>query len=111
MSQLYEVEGNSIYTFTPGDIVIRTKPVELTEEVVNENLGITVTVKKGFDNFGRIPLQFIGVENNLIYLKKPDIPTCSFKYIYQVCVFKYSQDWVLFVVPEGLTIEDCVRIF
>lgn len=109
MSQLYEVEGNSIYTFTPGDIVIRTKPVELTEEVVNENLGITLTVKKGFDNFGRTPLQFIGVENNVIYLKNPDTSTRSFTYIYQVCVFKYSQDWGLFVVPEGLTIDDCVQ--
>lgn len=109
MNQIFEKEGNSIFIFKKGDIIIRLKPRLLTEVKINENLGTSVEVQTDVDNSFRTPVEFIGIENNQIYLRA--IKEDSYfkkKYVYKANLNEHSEDWALFVIPEGLTIDDCL---
>ena len=104
MNELFEQEGRSIFSFKKGDIIIKVKPRIIKENRENENLGISIEIETGVDNSFRIPCEFIGIENNLIYLKyltgyfKGKITTGYLDF--------YSEGWELFRIPDGLKIED-----
>lgn len=110
MKELFEKQGHSIFTFEKGDILIKVNSRIITKELHNENLGISIDVKVGDDDsFRRKPLEFIGVENNTIYLR--DLKEDSYfrkKYIHTALLEKHSEGWALFVAPDGLTLEDCI---
>ena len=77
MIELFKKEGRSIMTFKKGDIIIKLSPRRILKQETNENLGIVTEVEVGIDNsFRRHPVEFIGIENNLIYLR--DIKEDSF---------------------------------
>lgn len=101
-------EGNSIYTFKKGDIIVRLKNARMIDIRTNENLGIEVEILKGEDSsFRDEPVEFIAIENNLIYLRS--LRTSLFKdHIYKVRVERYEDNWAIYKVPEGLTMDDCI---
>jgi len=113
MNELFEKEGQSIFTFKKGDYIIKVKDKILTEEVYNSNLGISIELYKGIDtSFRRNPLEFIGIYNNIIYLR--DIIQSSFddkKRIHKTLLSEHTNDWALFEIPEGLKLEDCISFF
>jgi hypothetical protein len=109
MRELFEKQGRSIFTFKKGDIIIKLHPRIITETKTNENLGISTEVEVEIDNSYRSPVEFIGIENNIIYLRS--IKEDSFwkkKIVSKAYLNEHSDDWELFVVPEGLTIDDCL---
>ena len=109
MYELLQKEGNSIFTFTKGDIIIRLKNRIITESKTNDNLGITIEVQVGIDSSFRRPLEFMGIENNIIYLR--DIKEDGYfnkKYVHKANLDDYSENWALFIIPDGLTIDDCI---
>jgi len=104
MKELFEKEGCSIFCFKKNDIIIRLKSVDITKTEYNDNLGIPVKTKTGIDNsFRERPIEFICVENNLIYLRNP-----RDQQVYSAQLNEFSEDWALFTVPEGLAFEDCI---
>jgi hypothetical protein len=111
MKELFTKDGNSIFTFKKGDIIIRLKPRIIATKLLNENLGITVEIESGIDNSFRSPHEFIGIENNKIYLRsvKEDFFTNK-KSMYAANIEEFSENWALFIVPEGLTLEECIKI-
>lgn len=109
MLELFEKEGQSIFTFKKGDIIIKVKPRITTQERVNQNLGVTYLVETGIDNSFRKPIEFIGIENNQIYLR--DISEDNYfkkKYVHKANLEEHCENWALFIIPDGLTIEDCI---
>lgn len=96
-------EGRSIFTFKKGDVIIRLKPRIITERKVNDNLGIEIEVVTGIDNSFRYPHEFMGIENNQIYLK-------HFKsgLLFSGNLEDFTENWGLFIVPDGLTMKDCI---
>lgn len=110
LSEIFKEEGESIYSFKSGDIIIRVKSAMITDFKTNENLGIEMQVIQGIDNsFRETPVRFVGIKNNLIYLQslKP-IGLSDKLHIYKCRLEMYENDWKLFEVPDGLTIEDCI---
>jgi len=109
-NQLFEKEGKSIHCFKKGDIIIKLKNREIPKSVFNENLGIKIELQtKQIDtSFRSNPIEFICIENNLIYYRemKRDFHT-KIRKVRWCLVDDYSEDWGLFVVPEGLTLEEC----
>jgi len=70
MKELFETNGQSIFTFKKGDIIIRTKPAVIKRDIYNENLGVVITVDAATNYaFTRNPVEFISIENNLIYVR------------------------------------------
>jgi hypothetical protein len=110
LDELFEKDGHSIYTFKKGDYIIRLKSVICTETKFNENLGITIEVETREDNsFRESPVEFIAIENNVIYLMNIKASYGSTdRYVYKVRLEKYSENWGLFKIPDGLTIEQCI---
>lgn len=103
-------EGKSIWEFTKGDYIIRLKSALRTDYKTNENLGIEMQVIDGVDNsFRDEPKEFIGIYNNLIYLReiKPSY-TGAKLYVYKIRLEMYEENWALFEIPDGLTIDDCI---
>lgn len=108
MEVLFEKEGHSIFTFKTGDIIIRLKPMQRVEQLYNENLGISVEVEQGTDNSYRYPMELIAIENNLIYLKSVGKAIITSPSPFSILnLEQWSEDWALFVVPNGLALEDC----
>lgn len=108
INELFMKEGCSIHAFKKGDLIIRLTSLIKEISSFNDNLGISIIVSKELDNsFRRIPVEFVAIENNIIYLK--DIkPFCGKVWIHKVLLEEYSEGWNLFVIPEGLTLEDCI---
>lgn len=109
MIELFKKEGRSIFTFKKGDIIIQLESIESKKQVHNENLGVITEISVGFDNSFRRPLEFIGIYNNLIYLRdiKEDLYFKT-KSIHKAYLEYYSENWDLFVIPDGLTLDDCL---
>lgn len=105
MKELFEKEGQSIFTFKKGDIIIRLKPAVTMRNAYNENLGIATQVATGFRNDFREPMEFVAVENNKIYLKY--LCKCLEGRVAKANLEEFADDWALFVIPDGLTIDDC----
>lgn len=63
-------KGLNIDSFKKGDVITRLEPANWQREAFNENLGVVVETDVQKDNswLGE-PLEFIGIENNVIYLK------------------------------------------
>jgi hypothetical protein len=109
MKELFEKQGQSIFTFKKGDIIIRLKPVVVKRDVYNDNLGILMTVDSHCDHsFTRNPVEFIGIENNLIYVRDVKSFFGDSKKVDKKPLSEYSEDWALFKVPDGLTLDDCI---
>ncbi len=103
-------EGKSIYEFTKGDYIIRLKSALRIDTKTNENLGIEMQVIEGVDNsFREEPKELIGIYNNLIYLRsiKPSYSGAKL-FVHKLRLEMYEEDWALFEIPEGLTIDDCI---
>jgi hypothetical protein len=101
-------QGQSITNFKKGDIIIRTKPVPVSYMNFDET-GYRKTVNDFNYSHTRTPVEFIAVENNLIYVRA----ICASPYgdgektIYIHPFADFCDNWALFVVPEGLTLEEC----
>ncbi len=109
MRELFEVEGQSIFTFKVGDTIIRVKPAERKKDIHNENLGITIQVTEGLDNSYRTePVIFRGIANNLIYLEDLRKQFNGKRRISKATLEGYSENWALFEVPEGLSFDECI---
>lgn len=103
-------EGQSIYDFKKGDIIIRLKSALRKNIHTNENLGVDVEVVEGVDNsFRETPVEFIAIANNVIYLHNIKPWYDGTKYVYKVRLEMYEDNWQLFEIPEGLTIDDCIK--
>jgi hypothetical protein len=103
MNELFKKEGHSIFTFKKGDIIIRLKSAMIKKPFYNDNLMITIFEPTNIDNSYRDPNEFIGVFNNLIYLK-----SLKYKTVHTLDLENWGEDWGLFDIPDGLTIEDCI---
>ena len=109
MNELFEETGRSILGFKKGDIIIRLKPAAVKEISYNENLGITTEYIKSYDNsFRTDPMEFLCVKNNLIFLRCLTEDYEGKKRVVKLTIEKYFDDWSIFEVPEGLTLEDCI---
>jgi hypothetical protein len=109
MKELFETEGQSIFTFKKGDIIIRTKPCVIKRDVYNENLGISIAVDACINYaFTRNPVEFIGIENNLIYVRDVKSFFGEVIRVHKERVSDFSEDWALFKVPNGLSLDDCI---
>lgn len=104
MNKLFEKEGQSIFTFNKGDIIIRLRGADVKEKKYNDNLGVHVEVIKYTDSSYREPVEFIAVENNLIYVKY--LCGCLKGVIGKARLEDFSEDWALFKIPDGLTLEE-----
>jgi len=104
MKELFEKEGQSIFCFKPGDVIIRLKPVY--KVVHNENLGISMRTEevqfRGYEE----PMTLLAIENNQIYLRYASNQSCLKGMLSVASIDQYSEDWGLFVLPKGITIED-----
>jgi len=108
MRELFEKEGQSIVTFKKGDLIYRTKPMIIKKQVLNENLGVSIEVDIQSDStFRSFPIEFICIENNTIYLKWLNTDYKGNRRICRLILEDWFNDWALFVVPDGLKIEDC----
>ena len=93
-------QGKSIFNFKKGDIIIRLEP---TTKKIFLNKTMNSEVVELSDNSYCDPLELLGIENNLIYLKwvtggcKGGLITAPLKI--------YAEGWDLFVLPKGLTLE------
>lgn len=104
-------QGYHISTFEQGDLIIRCKPAECRENKYNDNLGTEVSVLYRTDeSYMDTPLMFYCIENNVIYLKHP-CPKDDWdkKRIYKLPLRHWSDGWMPFILPEGLTLEQCVQ--
>lgn len=109
ISELFKKEGENIYSFKKGDYIIRLVSAKRTDFKTNENLGIEMQIIDGVDNsFRETPVEFICIQNNLIYLRSLKPWHDGTKYVYKVRLEMYENDWALFEIPEGLTLEDCL---
>ena len=109
MHELFAKEGQSIFTFKKGDIIIKVKPSTIKDIRFNENLGVSIEVVTGIDNSFRYPIEFVCIENNKIYLR--DVKEDNFfkkKYVRAVNLEDYSEGWALFIIPDGLTLDECI---
>jgi len=106
INELFNKSGQSIFTFKKGDIIIRLEPAVMRDIKHNENLGIDVEVAYGIDQSFREPMEFVAIENNIIYLRYVG---GYFKgRISKAKLDIFSEGWALFIIPEGLTMEDCI---
>ena len=109
MEQIFRKTGNSIFSFKKGDIIIRLEPTYREVELYSENLGITVVGQSSKDNsFRQVPVEFVAIENNMLYVKGMKVDYQNKKIVYKLPIEDYSENWALFVVPDGLTLEDCI---
>lgn len=105
LDELYKKEGVSIFTFKKGDIIIRLEDAVIKNTIHNENLGIDSEVAQGVSSSFRHPIEFIAVENNIIYLKY--IGGFFKGNIAKAKLDVYSEGWALFIIPDGLTLDQC----
>lgn len=110
INELFKQPSQSIFTFKKGDIIIRTEAAMITETIYNQNLGIETEVSKKYsDSFRDTPVEFIAIENNVIYIRELKIePGWDKKRIFKLLTDYYQDGWQLFKVPEGLTLEECL---
>jgi len=109
MNKLFEKEGQSIFCFKKGDVIIQLKSSELKKSIYNENLGICIEVTYAIDgSFREEPVKFIAIENNIIYLESFRKSYDNSKIIHKVKLEYYGENWALFIVPNGLTFEECI---
>jgi hypothetical protein len=99
-------QGQSITSFQKGDIIIRTKPVPVSYVGFDET-GYRKTVNDFNYSHTRTPVEFLEVANNLIYLRGINKSIEGLKTIYAHPFADFCGNWALFVVPEGLTLEEC----
>lgn len=104
MNELFEAEGTSIFSFKKGDVIIRVKPALLKGVSYNENLGIETEVSFSSDHSFREPMEFIGIENNLIYLRYAS--GCNKGTLSTARLELYCDNWQIFKIPDGLKSED-----
>jgi len=103
IKNLLQNDGYSIYTFTPGDIIIRVLPAIFVEEIYDTRTMKIIEIKN-FSNSYKLPMIFKGISNNLIYLQyytgplKGTIVTASLSI--------YSDNWDYFKLPDGIDIND-----
>jgi hypothetical protein len=108
MKELFEIEGQSIFTFKVGDIIIQVKPAEMKRDIHNDNLGITIQITEGIDNsYRKNPVIFRGIYNNLIYLEDIKKSFDGKIRISKAPIETHSENWALFQVPEGLSLDEC----
>lgn len=105
LNELFEKKSASIFTFKRGDIIIRLEPAIMKTFKHNENLGIDTEAAYGIDQSFREPMEFITVENNQIYLRY--VGGYCKGLISKANLDSFSEGWGLFIIPEGLAIEDC----
>ena len=109
MNELFEETGQSILCFKRGEIIIRTKSAAVKEINYNQNLGITTEYVKSYDNsFRTDPMEFLCVKNNVIFLRGLKDDFEGKKTVVKLILEKYFDDWAVFEVPDGLTIEECI---
>jgi hypothetical protein len=105
LNELSKKKGVSIFTFKKGDIIIRLEAAILKNVSHNENLGIDTEAAYGIDQSFREPMEFIAIENNIIYLKYVG-GYCKGR-VSKANLDVFAEDWALFVIPNGLTLDDC----
>jgi hypothetical protein len=103
-------EGQSITSFQKGDIIIRTKPVPVSYMNFDE-FGHGKKVNDFNHSHNLQPVEFVAVENNLIYVRAIFASPYGDgeKRIYVHPFADLCDNWALFVVPEGLTLEECAN--
>jgi hypothetical protein len=101
-------KGISIHNFKKGDIIIRLKPVAFIRTYYDEQQKKLRKYTEQYDtSYMTNPYEFIGIENNLIYLK--NIQENFFCDIISTCsLIGYSNNWDYFKVPDGLTWPECL---
>lgn len=102
--------GELITSFKKGDFVIRTKPVSVSYLNFNET-GRAKSISNYNHSHTRNPVEFIAIANGLIYLKQINQPINGERTLYVHTFNEWADDWALFEVPEGLTIEECACAF
>ena len=99
-----------ITSFKKGNFIIRTKPVSINYLNFNDTGRAKIISDYNYDHT-RQPVEFIAIANGLIYLKEINQPTNGDRTLYVHPFNEWMDDWALFVVPEGLTIEECANVF
>lgn len=85
----------SIYNFEPGNIITRVEAAIKKRIRHNKNLGIEQTVISGRDDSWRGErLEFIGVQNNMIYLLDSDGAELKLE------LEDWAQGWALYIPPH-----------
>lgn len=109
LNELFTVEGHHISTFKTGDIIYRTKSVEYKKQIHHDNLPILIEVITAVDDsYRKEPIEFLFIKNNLIYLRSVKEDYFGKKRINKVLLERFAENWALYEIPDGLTIEDCV---
>lgn len=109
IEQLIKTEGQSILTFKPGDLIIRVEPVKSQVAAFNPNLGVAVGIGEKLDNSHRTePVEFAGIYNNLIYLRSLGRRFDGSRYFHKLLLEEAAEGWALFVVPDGLALDECI---
>ena len=105
MEELFYEEGHSIFTFKPGDTIIRVCPTKETKKFYNENLGIETEIQtKGDRSYLGDVFDFIAIKHNSIFLRL--LSGILKGRIKQLPLDKYSEGWEELDLPEGVKIED-----
>lgn len=111
LNKLYQPEVRSIYTFKPGEYLIRPEPTVIKNTVHNDNLNIDIDIVHFIDNHTcrKHPKEFVCIENGLIYMRQIVAVVPGFKLSIEKLILKdFEEGWSLFKIPDGLTIEDCM---
>ena len=106
LDELFKCEGQSIFSFKKGDIIVRVEPAIHKSMQRNENLGIEIEVVTGKDNSFREPMEFIAVENNTIYLRY-----AKNKRLTHANLEEHEDGWQLFKIPDGLTMDEILKSY
>lgn len=90
-----------ITEFRRGQIVTRLEPAKSYRTYYNANLGVEVeTVERTDGSFRGKPLEFLGIENNMIYLKYKK--GCMEGDILELEVEKWLDGWGGYIDPSTL---------
>jgi hypothetical protein len=100
----------SIYNFQSGDYVIRVEPAKVYIKVEDE-FGNERRLFNGLrDDLRGFPVEFVGVANNLIYLKRIQVVKGRSKpeppFLYTLFLEHFEEGWQYFQIPPGLAIEE-----
>ncbi len=109
-STLFQTEGSSIYTFKTGDLIYRTKLAVIKRKEYSLNLGVVVENETMAYGFQTIPMELVAIENNLIYLRAMAEKYDKSRHVFKLLLADYAEDWALYKIPEGLTLEDCLGL-
>jgi len=94
-------ESKNISAFNYGDIITRIEPARITQPYYNENLNMEIEIVMRVDSSYRgEPMEFIGIINNIIYLKRIRQPFIG-KYT-ELEIERWSDGWGRYIDPEQL---------